>query len=284
MSRERKKITKISQALPDFRSGIDREDEKAKSRRERGEIRRRSKRFATAAAVIAFVSIVVWAAFATRVSSIEVVVATDQVQFVPINDGAVEQSATSYLQESFVNPWFVNQSKLIERVMADNQEISTAFIAARSGRQITLEVAARQRAILWQNGDSLYEIDTTGVAFNQVDDVDVADTVLVSDQTGLPVVIGEPVASPLFIAQIIAVLQQDEQNDAYAIEQLIAPSASRELHFTLTGAPYTIKTTIDTPAIIVDASLSDTLTYFIDNAVKPNTSVDLRVQGRAAYR
>lgn len=282
VQRKKPDISKLT--LPDFRSGVKRSEEMQTVRGTRGTFARGSRRLLTALGLCGFVVVFSWLLYSSRTAVVTAVIVTEEGAYVPVDQSRIISAASRYLDESFLNRWFLNESRLLAAVQADNPEIARASIAVRSGRELTLEVAGRKRAVIWQKDAQYFEVDTAGVVFRESDVSALAGAVRVIDETGLPILVGQPLTTGSFMNQIEALTAIDSRSDSYSIEHFIAPVAARELHFKLVDKPYAVKTLLETPPEVIHASLVDSLTFFAEQNTAPSTSVDLRVSGKAIYR
>ncbi len=285
MVRRRLKKNTPLQSLPDFRSGISKDDRSASLvRRERGERKEKGKRILAGLASVAVLTAGGLWLQANRVNTVNILVSEGAGAVVLPEIDSIRSSAESYLNESLLNRWLVDHDKLAQLIRNDNQDVAQISLIEQEAGSLSVTVAPRERAVVWQKGKDFFEVDSSGVAYQTAEKDLIDGNVHVVDQSSLPVVVGEPVASRNTINHIVNLVKAMDSNDKIEIANFISPNAAREVHIRLVGKPFTVRTTIDQSAEVLAASLGDTLLFFEQQKVTPRSVIDLRVVGRAIYR
>jgi cell division septal protein FtsQ len=286
--RKPKHVESILQALPDFRSGVEKSNRETTNRERRQQRIANSKRLGAFFGVLAIISLLGLGLYGRAVGSVEVTITTNEVGYVPVSEEDVRIAIENYLDESVINNWYVSESVLSERVRRTVPAVAKIELE-RSGRVLQARIEARQRAVYWQQGDRFYEVDTSGVAFREATREQANSNTLVVDNSRIPVELSQSVAAASTIQYILDFTalvsrQAESSGQALRVQQFLIPQEPREVHLALADKPFTVKMIITQPVAASFAALTDSLKHFEESGVLPEEVVDLRVAGRAAYR
>lgn len=163
-----------------------------------------------------------------------------------------------------------------------NSEIDTVDLTNRSGLvSHTMTVALKRPLAKWQLGNAVYYVDGDGKAFrtNYYNEP----SVIVDDQSGLPIASQQVLASSQLLSYIGRVVREVDRQQVGTVKRLIIPPAAlKEIDVVLEGREYRLKFSTDRGVVGQVADAKAALRH-IDQLSKQPRYIDLRIAGRAYY-
>lgn len=193
-----------------------------------------------------------------------------------IDREAIKQSAEE-AAEQHVGPVttrslaLVNPGAVADAVKRDHEDISQVDVTTSWPNRLNVDVTERESTLLWQSRDKYYLVDGQGVAFQEAKPDE--QLIKVEDSTGLPVELGQRVASARFIKSLQDI-QRDLKTAGFAVKGFRIPETTFEVQAITDKGYYALFDTTRSVSFQVDA-----LKRATDQA-KPNEYADLRVPGR----
>lgn len=150
--------------------------------------------------------------------------------------------------------------------------------------QIVFSIKMRQPVAGWRINDRQYYVDSQGIPFEQnyFDEP----SVQIVDNSGVSVnsTSTTAIVSKRFLSFVGRVVSLSNAN-GYVVSQAILPAnTTRELQISLQGSGFLVKLSIDRPAGEQIEDMSNALRYFASHGISPQTTIDVRVSGKAFYK
>lgn len=145
----------------------------------------------------------------------------------------------------------------------------------------SVHMTFRDAVVVWRTDGTTKYVDAKGNTFlrNYYQDPGVA----VVDQTGIPTVGNQVLASNTFLGFIGKVIGRMKEN-GFTVTQIILPAnTTRQVQVTVSGATYPIKFSIDRPVGEQAEDAARAIRYLASKAITPQY-LDVRVSGRAYYQ
>jgi cell division septal protein FtsQ len=189
----------------------------------------------------------------------------------------------------FFNQELISQELKSKNVAIDQVEISVDFPAA-----LVIKIKEKERKLIWQNQQRYFEVDKSGIIFNQLDinevnsilaSPDSKKTVINDENLSISFKIGDRAAEQSFIDFSIQLPETLEKYTTLTIKQIVTPNpATREIHL-YTERGWLIK--LDTSRDIIheikvlNKVIQEKLT---SEQLEKIAYLDLRVKGRVYYK
>lgn len=154
------------------------------------------------------------------------------------------------------------------------------------GRVPSLVVSIRQPALLLAATDKTYVLDVDGIAVSEASQISAKDKdglLLVRDQSGLPVTLGNQVLTQETVQFILDAAYQLKAKD-YQISGLLLPISINELDIHIEGLPFFVKTDASGKAREQIGSFIAVHEHLREQGVTPAEYVDARLEEKVFYK
>lgn len=189
------------------------------------------------------------------------------------------------------SPWHkskltFNGNKVTQNIQKQFPEVARAVVTVPIiGHRPVVHIAVARPAFVLATTSGAYYMSNQGVPLVRVSDVEspLPNMTMVSDETGLPVKVGEqalPVDTVLFISDVIA--HMNAMNEPVA--SITLPLEANELRIRLPDKPYYVRFNTQNDARVQVGTLLAVVNRLQGSGEVPQEYIDVRVEERAYYK
>lgn len=199
-------------------------------------------------------------------------------------DLVYEKTIEAYLTEHPLQRWrpFIDLAQLAAYMQDATPEVKKVAVEGASsiGRSSFI-LTFRQPTASWNiNGRQLY-VDANGVPFTK--NYFAPPALHITDQSGIPTIAGQTVASNRFMSFIGQVIGLAKQQGYEVTDIIIPPARTREVDVRVKGVGYPFKFSSDRPAGEGVEDMAQVIKWMTSKQLTPEY-VDVRVKGKAYYK
>ena len=248
------------------------------------------KRTLTLAAIVFILALLVNSLFLGRNPKIITLADTQDRQIFLRSQDAYQQAATAILAKSLANTnkLTIDIAQIAQDMQKQFPEIERVTIQLPVfGHQPVFYIQPARPALLFKTLDGgLFIVDTSGRALmnaSQAPKVEKLGLVMVSDQSGLPVVLGQtalPSGNVTFITEVVSQLKARR----ISLKGAVLAGGGSELDLSISGKPYIVKFNMRGDARAEAGTYLAVKQYLESHHKTPGSYIDVRVDNRAYYR
>ncbi len=200
-----------------------------------------------------------------------------------------EDAARQVLGKSFLNSnkLTINTDRVAQDLRTQFPELTHVTVSVPFvGNAVNVAIEPATPQLLLSSGGDLFVVDDSGralISAKQVPHIEKLGLPVITDQSGLPVVLGKPAlpsTSVSFITEVVGQLKAKKLD----IGSLTLPVGTSELDVRLSGAPYVVKFNLRGDARGEAGTYLAVKQQLERDHKTPATYIDVRVEERAYYQ
>lgn len=178
------------------------------------------------------------------------------------------------------NILFLNTSSLRKKILTENPQIKDVQIVRGIPDAVKIVLLEHENKIIWQSSGSKYLISAQGEATKRVEDGETFNYPIVNDSKNLPVILGQSIVSPNFIAFIVNI--NEKFFEATNIKQTYfeVPQTTFDLYLYTEAGFYVKFNSMRSSA----KQLENLKKVLVEKRSDVHEYVDLRIDGWAYYK